>query len=938
MRTFPLHLLMPMALALAAVRGHGAVEYARDVAPILRARCAPCHHDAEREGEFSVETFASLRRGGERGDPVHAGDPGGSLLVRLVEGSSKPSMPPKEEPRVPAAEVEVLRRWIAEGAVGPSRDVSLFHELSVPSVPAARGVRPPLTALAPLADEAGVLAGRTGALEIRSGKGARVRRTVEGIPGKVPAVHVTADGGRWVVAFGLPGLNGGARVLDARTGRVEREVGGHRDVVQDAELSPDGRWLATGGYDRKVIVWRMSDGAAAWSNSIHNGAVTDLAFDPSGKVLASASADQTVKLWRVSDGGRLGTLNQPQGEVNAVAFLPDGSGVVATGADRRIYRWRLGALDGSAIHPLAASRFAHDAAVLRMSVSPDGRWLVTAAADKSVKRWLLPDLDPAGHMPGGSEVASALAWSPDGRVAWVARMDGTVGRWPLEKAAAAAGAAGVLEPPVPRASSVPARATSAASPGPGGVEEVEPNDGPAQARRVAWPVVARGRMNRPGDVDAWRVRMRRGEQLAVDVDAARSGSRLDSRVEVLDASGHPVEQVRLQAVLDSWFTFRGKDSDTIDDFRLHNWTQMELDELLYANGEVVRLWLYPRGPDSGFKVYPGEGRRQTVYQTTPVTHALNEPAYVVRALPPGSEPLPNGLPSFRLNFENDDDPSRQRGADSFLTFVAPKDGEYVVRITDTRGFGGPEGFGYAMALRPPRPDFEVKVEGLDPKVSRGSGREVRFVVTRREGFDGPVRIHVEGLPQGFEMASPVEVEAGQVRASAVLWASPEARSPATNDAARVRLVARADVGHDVVERALGGLGNLTLGDAAKVAVEVLPGPGSTWDGRGPLELEVRPGQTVRARVRATRAGFDGRIELGGDDAGRNLPHGVFVDNVGLNGLLIVEGQVEREFFVTAARKVRPQTRWFHLRATADGGQCSRPVRIRVLGGVESAGP
>ena len=35
------------------------------------------------------------------------------------------------------------------------------------------------------------------------------------------------------------------------------------------------------------------------------------------------------------------------------------------------------------------------------------------------------------------------------------------------------------------------------------------------------------------------------------------------------------------------------------DFRLFNWEEMHLNEYLYANGEVVKLWLYPRGPDSG---------------------------------------------------------------------------------------------------------------------------------------------------------------------------------------------------------------------------------------------------------------------------------------------------------------------------------------------------
>jgi hypothetical protein len=98
----------------------------------------------------------------------------------------------------------------------------------------------------------------------------------------------------------------------------------------------------------------------------------------------------------------------------------------------------------------------------------------------------------------------------------------------------------------------------------------------------------------------------------------------------------------------------------------------------------------------------------------------------------------------------------------------------------------------------------------------------------------------------------------------------------------------------------------------------------------PLELVIRPGQSITARVRATRHDFKGRIEMGNEDSGRNLPHGLYVDNIGLNGLLIVEGQDEREFFITAAAVAKPGRRQFHLRATADDGQASPSVWINVL--------
>ena len=56
---------------------------------------------------------------------------------------------------------------------------------------------------------------------------------------------------------------------------------------------------------------------------------------------------------------------------------------------------------------------------------------------------------------------------------------------------------------------------------------------------------------------------------------------------------------------------------------------------------------------------------------------------------------------------------------------------------------------------------------------------------------------------------------------------------------------------------------------------------------------------------------------------------MIVDNLGLNGLLVLENQEERVFFVTADQGTPEQVRPFHLTTTAEGGQSSRPVILRV---------
>ena len=926
--------LLPICTTSAASRNW---LYERDIAPILRTYCAGCHNDADREGEFSVETFASLNKGGDKGATLKPGDPESSLLVKLIEGRSKPLMPPKDEPRVPAAELALLRQWIADGAPGPQRDESLLKNLVVPEVATGRGVARPWTAVEYSPDGKILALGTAGRVEFRNASGRRIQRVIDGIPGKVNALHFSADGATLVVAAGITGIDGVAQLHSVATGQKLVRLEGHRDAVQDAELSPDGRWLATAGYDRSIRLWKVADHSLVWSNSVHNGAVFDLVFDPSGTVLASASADQTVKLWRVRDGLRIDTLNQPQGDLNRVLFTPDGQHVLAGGADRRIHQWRFVSREAPALNPVVTARFAHEAGIVSMVLSRDGRHLVTGAIDRSLKQWRLPELQEVASWTGQSDVVGALAMDQSGDRILVARMDGSVETLAL-KGDVAVGSAGMGTakhgPAKASASgriSVSSSAQSLRSPI--HQAELEPNDGIRRAQPVAIPSETYGRMGRPGDVDHFAFQARAGEALTLEVQAARDGSAMDSRLEVLTAAGQPVEQAVLQAVRDSWFTFRGKDSDTVDDFRLQNWAEMELDEYLYANGEVVRLWLYPRGPDSGFKVYPGEGRRQSLFGTTPLSHALNEPAYLVKAYPAGSRPVPNGLPVFRLNYQNDDDPSRLSGTDSMLLFTAPTTARYLVRVTDTRGFGGGTNHAYRLSVRPQQPEFTVRVDGMNPKVSPGSGREIRFVATRREGFAGPIRIHLDQLPAGFTASTPVEIEAGQIRAVAVLYAAVGAADSLEASDRAVRVSATAQIQGREVRRELGDLGNVQLDAAPKVTVEILPGPDRSvvrQEAGRPMELLIRPGQTITARVRAERRDFKSRIELGGEDSGRNLPHGVYVDNIGLNGLLIVEDQTEREFFITAARKARPGTRLFHLRATGDGGQCSQPVLLRIL--------
>ncbi len=88
------------------------IRFESDLEPILRTRCFACHGEAKKKGGLSLTSLESLAAGGESGAAVVAGKPDESRLLQLVVDGD---MPPEGEP-LSAAQIDALRRWIANGS------------------------------------------------------------------------------------------------------------------------------------------------------------------------------------------------------------------------------------------------------------------------------------------------------------------------------------------------------------------------------------------------------------------------------------------------------------------------------------------------------------------------------------------------------------------------------------------------------------------------------------------------------------------------------------------------------------------------------------------------------------------------------------------------------------------------------------------------------
>ncbi|RJP76338.1 MAG: hypothetical protein C4524_10260 [Candidatus Zixiibacteriota bacterium] len=96
----------------------GAISYVNHVQPILTSHCVACHASpaSPSYGNLDLTSYAGLTSSSANHGPVIiAGDPNGSYLVKRINGTVAPLMPPTGS--LTPQQVDLIEQWIAEGAV-----------------------------------------------------------------------------------------------------------------------------------------------------------------------------------------------------------------------------------------------------------------------------------------------------------------------------------------------------------------------------------------------------------------------------------------------------------------------------------------------------------------------------------------------------------------------------------------------------------------------------------------------------------------------------------------------------------------------------------------------------------------------------------------------------------------------------------------------------
>lgn len=320
------------------------VSFHRQIRPIFQANCEGCHQPAKDKGGFVMTEFKRLFIAGDSGKAaLVAGKPEASYLVEQVTPKKGESEMPKGKPPLSSTEVDLLKRWIAEGA---------HDDTPVNAVVNYDAAHPPVYTRQPVISSIdhspdGSLLAVAGFHEVlvhKSDGSGLVARLV-GLAERVQTVRFSPDGTMLAVAAGSPSRTGEVQVWDVAKRKLLVSAAATFDTVYGVSWSPDSKLIAFGGADNTLRAIEAETGKQVLQQGSHNDWVLDTVFSTNGSHIISVGRDMSAKLTetatqRFVDNITSITPGALRGGLQSVARHPSKDEVLVGGADGvpQIYR------------------------------------------------------------------------------------------------------------------------------------------------------------------------------------------------------------------------------------------------------------------------------------------------------------------------------------------------------------------------------------------------------------------------------------------------------------------------------------------------------------------------------------------------------------------------------------------------------------------------
>jgi len=214
-----------------------------------------------------------------------------------------------------------------------------------------------------------------------------------------------------------------ARIWDSATGQTTFTLDGHTESVNSAQFSPNGRQIVTASYDNTARIWDPTTGQTVFTLDGHTYGVYSAQFSPNSKQIVTASYDNTARIWDSATGQTIFTLDGHTKSVTSAQFSPNGKQIVTASEDNTARIWD--SATGQTIFTLSG----HIDGVTSAQFSPNGKQIVTASYDHTARIWDSATGQTIFTLNGHTNWVESAQFSPNGKQIVTASYDNTARIW-----------------------------------------------------------------------------------------------------------------------------------------------------------------------------------------------------------------------------------------------------------------------------------------------------------------------------------------------------------------------------------------------------------------------------------------------------------------------------------------------------------------------------
>jgi WD40 repeat protein len=141
--------------------------------------------------------------------------------------------------------------------------------------------------------------------------------------------------------FAVGCSNGSIKIWSITKNKIKFNILGHSALVHQVSYSPDGKSIASAGYDSKVKIWNVDDASPIATLDKHSAAVYCALWSHDGSKLASSSGvgDLTIKIWDTTDWSLIKDLVGHQNKINSCVWSPNDKTIISSDDNDHIMKW-----------------------------------------------------------------------------------------------------------------------------------------------------------------------------------------------------------------------------------------------------------------------------------------------------------------------------------------------------------------------------------------------------------------------------------------------------------------------------------------------------------------------------------------------------------------------------------------------------------------------